>query len=203
MKPAIYSLILFICLLVGLKCSKEAQETTPISKVYTIDDITDTGSLYNRNGYIPPFSFPESDVIIDLQDSVQIAFNKRLYTSTDYIRMGNDVLNGFFGTQWGYYILTKHRTNATDTIIKAWAPTVYGQSYTKISTLLNNQLDISATVEYVKLKQTKRNADYYDIKCGKTKRKYLYMITTNNYTGAEMLPPSKCNTYGFSYNLIY
>jgi hypothetical protein len=193
-----------ILILIGLiflgNCTKEDNETPKSNnKIYSIEDVP---MINGRDGVKPIFAFTSSDVIYNPWDSSQVAFNKRLVLNTKYLRMGNDEVE-FIGIYWGDYLITKRFTTGDSIMIRAWAPLFYGDNFTIESNLFFNQLDFSANDKFVKVKQTKRSVEYYDIKCTKKKRKYNYLVSTDNYSGAELLQPRKCNTNAFSFDLVY
>lgn len=192
------TVVLAICLI--LACTKEFIEPQKVeNKIYSVEDVP---QINGRDGVKPTFVFVQSDVLYNPWDSTQTAYNKRLVLNTSYLRMGNDQVN-FLGTLWGNYLITKRFVTGDSILIKAYAPTSYGNNYTIVSTLVNNQFDISALNQYVKIKQTKFYKEYFDINCTKVKREYQYQFDTNNLSGFVMLRPNKCNTYGFSWQLIF
>ena len=195
------SLVLVICGF--LACTKEFLESPKLdnSKVYYIEDFASI-SQTTRDGVKPTITAPVTAVTFNVFDSTQVAVNQRLLIKpTDYLRMGNEVVN-FGGIFHGNYIITFYFQNH-DTIVKSFAPISYGNHYTIAPNILYNQFDISAQEEFVKLKQTKKFMTYYDISCTKPKTEYVYEISTNTYSGNGAIPPNRCNTYGFSWKLIF
>lgn len=190
-----------ICIFLG--CSKELIEgpNKGVEKIYSVEDFANI-SPTTRDGVKPTVTAPKTAVVFNVFDSTQMAINQRLLIKpTDYLRMGNESVN-WNGILCGNYIITFF-FSTHDTIIKSFAPTSYGNHYTVSPNLVYNQFDISAHDEFLKLKKTKRFSNYYDKKCTKPKVEFLYEVKTNTFNGFETYEPNKCNTYGYSYDLIF
>lgn len=194
---------LFICFFYA--CTKDFIQDPVVNNTeeqYSFEQMVSIAANINtRDGVKPSLIYPKTLVKINVFDSTQTAFNQKLLTAnTSFLRMGNEVIN-VGGSLWGNYIVTLHYLTH-DTIIKSFAPLIYGSNYVVVPSIEFNQLDNSSLSEFVYLKQTPSNKPYYDFKCGKEKRKYQYVVKTNTFQGFEYINPNKCNTYGFGFTLI-
>lgn len=183
-------------------CTKDTDpdQTVPatIHKVLTVEDFTPEAGV--RDGK-KPFDFPTSQVIFDPFTSgvPQIAFNIERMDSSVYIRQDNGGAN-YQGIMFGNYKITKYFKDGTSEEYKIYAP-ANGPKYTVLPDVLYNQVDPTNPHNSTTIVRQPKSEWYYDHRCGKMKRQYLYAVTTDT-TAAVWIEGDRCWSHVFSYKLI-
>ena len=200
---------LFLTALIGiliftLSCLKDeiAKDKVPV--------ITDEGiTIINpdqfsdlegkRDGVQLAFSFQVSMVDFNPFTATQTAYNNVKIDSVIYDRVDNQQYF-YAGSTWAKYHRNIYFTDV-QSLDMVFAP-IHGQTYIVSPLLEYNQMDNSNPNYTVTLIRQSKSEPYFDHRCGKNKKRFLYTIISGGVSTSATIDGDRCSSNVFAYKLI-
>lgn len=205
MKEIILIVSVLVISFLAIKCTKDAIEqpkaiTQDFNIKYLYPEDFAIDSTGARDGVELPFSFPFSGVEYDIFNNNTLAYNLTKVDSFVYEKAANQTY-GYAGYLWHQYKTTIY---LKDTVLtKLLFARRLVDRYVIIPTLEFNQLDPTNPNRWMQVVTTKRGQVYFDMKCGKTKRRFYYDVYAEDTPVANVpIDGNRCNSNLFNYDLI-